>query len=254
MNIRMLGTGNGASPIKKKISKDFRRSGGVIIDERILFDAPSDIFGVADDLGFSDMFDKVQDIFISNSKSTRFSIEALERLSKNKRIRVFASDAVLALIPDSEKIERVELLPYLSIMLGDYKITPIPANHETDEPNETCLNFVISRDKTLFYAVDGGFLSIGAWKSISQMKIDAVILGCALELSEPSDKLLFNNNFDMARVVRDIMISSSVIPSGSKFVLSNIPSSKKRSVHAELTEAAGEQGMTVAYDGYFFLV
>lgn len=254
MNIRMLGTGCGVSAVKKKISKDHRRSGGVIIDEKILIDAPGDIFSVAGDLGFSDMFDNVRDIFISHSHQGHFSNEALLKLCKSKQIRVFASDAVLSLIPDDEKIEKVELIPYLSIMLGDYKITPLPSNHETCEPNEICLNFIISRDKTLFYTLDSGFINPGAWKFISELKLDAVILDCALELSSASDKLLYHNNFDMVKIIRDIMLSSKVASPITKFILSHIPSSKKRSIHAELSDAAKEIGATVAYDGYFFLV
>ena len=43
MNIRILGTGYGECKIKNRISKDFRKSGGVIIDDRILIDAPADL-------------------------------------------------------------------------------------------------------------------------------------------------------------------------------------------------------------------
>ena len=53
MKIRMLGTGYGECKIKKKSVMDYRRSGGVLIDDKILIDAPADIFAVAEDLGFS---------------------------------------------------------------------------------------------------------------------------------------------------------------------------------------------------------
>ena len=254
MKIRLLGTGHAPFSKKKSVSKDLRRSGGVIIDEKILLDAPADIFEVADELGFSDMFDNVRDIFISHSHAGHFSTDALLRLAKHKRIRVFASDSVLSLIPENEKIEKVELLPYISIMLGDYRITPLPANHETEINDEVCLNFLISRDKTLFYGLDGGFLNSGAWKFLSETKIDALILDCTLELSPATKDALFHNNFDMIKIIRSVMLSASVITPGTRVVLSHIPFSKKRSVHAELSEAAGDFGITVGYDGYFFLI
>ncbi len=251
MKIRMLGTGYGDPKVRKKTLKDFRRRGGVIVDERLLFDAPADIFDVADDLGFSDMFDHVTNIFITHSHAGHFSPEAIERLTRSKKRRVFATDTVLALLPDTENIEKVEILPYISIEIGSYKILPLPANHITENQDEIALNFVITSDKTLFYALDGGFINIGAEKFLREMKIDAIILDCALELKEPSSASLQHNNFDMAVIIRKILSGKDGDP---KLVLSHIPSDRKRSVHEELCAAAEPLSVTVAYDGYFWSI
>ena len=48
--------------------------------------------------------------------------------------------------------------------------------------------------------------------------------------------------------------SSSAANEKTRFILSHIPSPKKRSVHEELSERAREDGFTVAYDGYFLTV
>ena len=109
MKIRMLGTGFGECKVKKKSSKDYRRKGGVLIDEKILIDAPSDIFEVAEDLGFSDLFDKVSDVVISHSHPSHFSAEALLKLAGNGNIRVYATGKVLDLIPDLPSIEKIKL-------------------------------------------------------------------------------------------------------------------------------------------------
>ena len=95
MKIRMLGTGFGECKVKKKSSKDFRRRGGVLIDETILIDVPEDIFDVAEDLGFSDLFDKVSDVIISHSHTSHFSAETLVKLAKNGGVRVYATGKVL---------------------------------------------------------------------------------------------------------------------------------------------------------------
>ncbi len=251
MKIRMLGTGYGESKIKKKALRDFRRRGGVIIDERFLFDAPHDIFDVADDLGFADMFDDVKNIFITHSHEGHFSPEVIARLANTKTRRVFATDSVLSLIPDNEKIEKVEILPYITIEIGNYKILPLPANHETENPSEVALNFLISSDKTLFYALDGGFINNGAAKFLSASHIDAAILDCALELKEHSFASLSHNNLDMVKAIRKILSDKDGEP---RVVLSHIPSDKKRSVHEELSTIAEDIGMTVAYDGYFWSI
>ena len=98
MKIRFLGTGYGECKTKKKTSKDDRKSGGVLIDDKLLIDAPLDIFEVADELGLSDLLSNVSDVLISHSHPAHFSPEALARLSERKKINVYATRPVLSAI------------------------------------------------------------------------------------------------------------------------------------------------------------
>lgn len=253
MRIRMLGTGYGECKIKKKSVMDFRRRGGVLIDERILIDAPADIFEVADELGFGDMFAKVTDVIISHSHEGHFSLATLEALSKN-HIRVYATGKVLDLIPESDNIEKIKLSTSAPVEFDGYTLYSLPANHATDIKGEMCLNFIIASDKALLYALDGGGINFGAWKTVSQLKLDAVIAECALELSPTVYASTYHNNLSAAKALRDILVSGGICQEGVKFVLTHIPSSKKRSIHAELSTAARAEGMYVAYDGYYFSI
>jgi hypothetical protein len=254
MRVRMLGSGYGECKVRKKSVKDFRRKGGVLLDDRILIDAPSDIFDVAEELGFSDMFDGVSDVVISHSHDSHFSVEAILKLAGNRTIRVYATGKVLDLIPDNQNVEKIKLSTSAPTQIGEYILYSLPANHLTDIKGEMCLNFIISRDKTLLYALDGGGINFNAWKTISQLKIDAVITECALELSEASYASTYHNNIGAAKLLRDILISGSISDGGVKFVLTHIPSDRKRPIHDELSSAARSLGMSVAYDGYFFSV
>lgn len=254
MKIRMLGTGYGECKVRKKSVKDFRRRGGVLIDEKILIDAPADIFEVAEELGFSDMFDKVRDVIISHSHEGHFSPDAIIKLAANECVRVYATGKVLDLIPDSENIEKIKLSTSTPVMINDYTLYSLPANHATDIKGEMCLNFVISHDKTLLYALDGGGINFNSWKTVSQLKIDAVISECALELSETSYAATYHNNLLAAKVLRDILISGKISEENVKFILTHIPSDRKRPIHDELFSMAKSYGMYVAYDGYFFSV
>lgn len=254
MRVRMLGSGYGECKVRKKSVKDFRRKGGVLVDDRILIDAPSDIFDVAEELGFSDMFDGVSDVVISHSHDSHFSVETILKLAGNRAIRVYATGKVLELIPDNKNIERIKLSTSFPTQIGEYTLYSLPANHLTDIKGEMCLNFIISRDKTLLYALDGGGINFNAWKTISQLKIDAVITECALELSETSYASTYHNNIGAAKLLRDILISGGISDGGVKFVLTHIPSDRKRPIHDELSSAARGFGMSVAYDGYFFSV
>ena len=254
MKIRMLGTGFGECKVRKKSLKDFRRSGGVLVDEKILIDAPSDIFEVAEELGFSDMFDKVKYVIISHSHSAHFSVDALLKLAQNGSIRVYATGKVLDLIPDTPAIEKMKLSTSSPTEIDDYTLYSVQSNHSTDIKGEMCLNFVLSRDKTLLYAVDGGGISFSAWKTLSGLKIDASIFECALENSAATYALTYHNNASAIITLRDILISGGICEPTAKFVLTHIPSDRKRSVHDELASAVRPYGMSVAYDGYFFSV
>ena len=254
MKIRMLGTGYGECKVRKKSVKDFRRHGGVLIDEKILIDAPADIFDVAEELGFSDMFDNVRDVIISHSHSGHFSPDAIIKLASNKSLKVYATGKVLDLIPDSENIEKVKLSTSAPTMIDDYTLYSLQANHATDIKGEMCLNFVISRDKSVLYDLDGGGINFTAWKTLSQIKIDAVISECALELSETSYAATYHNNLSAVKALKDILVSGKMCEDNVKFILTHIPSDRKRSLHDELSSMARSYGMYVAYDGYFFSV
>ena len=252
MKVRILGSGYGVCKVKKRFSLDSRHRGGVIIDDRILIDAPSDIFEVASELGFSDMFAKVSEIFISHSHEGHFSLEAIETLAGMRRVRVFASGEVLALIPENDNIETVELFPFMPIEISGYTILPLPANHET-EGGEVCLNFLISKEKTLYYGLDGAGINLQVYKLLRGRCVDAFILDCALELKGYTKASMSHGNLLEAARLRDILVDSGICKSDAKFLLSHIPTDRRRSIHDELSEEAKKHGFTVAYDGYFMI-
>lgn len=254
MKIRMLGTGYGECKIKKRSLKDFRRSGGVLVDERILLDAPIDIFNLADELGLSDLFDSVRDVVISHSHPSHFSPEAIMRLASKREISLYATGKVLDLVPDMPNIRKVKLSTSLPIEIGDYTLYSLPANHTSDIKGEMCLNFVLRGDKLLLYALDGGGVNFAAWKTLAELKLDAVIIDCALETSATSFASTYHNNLEAVKTLKDILIAGKISEPGVKFVLTHIPSDRKRPIHDELSEAARKYGMSVAYDGYFFSV
>ncbi|MBQ7333799.1 MAG: hypothetical protein IJW38_05580 [Clostridia bacterium] len=190
MKLRMLGTGYGECKIKKFTSKDYRHRGGVLIDSEILLDAPSDIFDVADELGFSDMFDKLTVVFISHSHVGHFDADTVVKLARGKTLSVYADKEVLALIPDSENIIKNAAIPFHPIEHGSYRILPLPSNHKTENNQERALNYIISKDKNILYLLDGAFLHNDAYKVISELKFDAVIMDTALELMPPTPALM----------------------------------------------------------------
>jgi len=251
MKIRILGSGYGECKIKRFASKDFRHKGGVLIDSELLLDAPADIFEAADELGLSDLFESVTAVFISHSHKGHFDADAILKLARGKTLSVYADKEVLSLIPDAEEIIKCEAVPFREIDRGEYKILPLPSNHRTENKRERALNFIISRDKNLLYLLDGAFLNTDAYRLISELKLDAVILDTALEILPPSCELMRHGSYETAKLVRGILLSAGAAGERTRFILSHIPSPRKRSVHEELSALAASDGFTVAYDGYF---
>ncbi len=251
MKIRILGTGYGECKIKKFVSKDYRRKGGMIVDGKLLFDAPGDIFDTADELGFSDMFDSLAAVFISHSHPGHFSPEALIKLARRRILPVLADKEVLSLIPDCENIKKIAIAPYMPIDLGAYHVIPLPAAHKTANIKERCLNFLIVSDKKLLYLLDGSLINSDYFWLLRLLKPDCYILDCAKELMPPDESFLYHGGYESLSMTKKMLIGAKAADEKTRFVLSHIPTSKKRSIHEELSALAKEDGFITAYDGYF---
>ncbi len=251
MNIRMLGTGYGECKNKKRFSKEYRGRGGVLIDDTLLIDAPEDIFDTANNLGLDGIFNTVTDLLISHSHSGHFSPEAIARLSKKRKIRVHATRAVLLMIPESANIERREIEPFMTFSAGGHMVVALPTNHETAIPGESCLNFVVMREKALFYGLDGGFFSRRAFNVLKTIRLDGVILDGALEKDAPSEASLNHNDIDTVIRMKSILENAGVACERTKYIISHIPTDKKREIHAPLSQEISKYGIILAYDGYF---
>ena len=247
----MLGTGYGECKIKKKFSRDLRGRGGIVVDEKILFDAPSDIFDVAEGLGYSDIFSGISDVVISHSHPGHLSVEAVMRLASKKKIRVYASRAVLSTIPDVYEIEKIQLEPFAPLEIEDYRLIPLPSNHSTELDGEVCLNFILARDKAIFFALDGGGINYEAWQVLKEVRLDCVVAECALEYKDYCMANMFHQSKNSLEVMRKMFICSGTVSENTRFLLTHIPSDRKRSIHEELSALATELSMTVTYDGYF---
>ena len=254
MKIRFLGTGYGECKIKKKTSKDYRKSGGVIIDDKLLIDAPLDIFELADELGLSDLLSDITDIIISHSHKGHFSAEAITKLSEKKSITVYATRQVLSLITPSKNLTLYEISEFTKFSILDYDIITLPTNHKTEIQDEKCLNFLISGEKSLFYALDGGFINTDSFSVLKSFKIDAFIMETALDCAPSTESNLYHNDIYTNARIKDIFLSAKICHERTKFILSHIPSSKKRAIYDELSPIAKELGLSLSYDGYFLRI
>ena len=250
----MLGTGYGECKNKKKYSKEYRGRGGVLIDEELLIDAPADIFSVATELGFDKMFDTVTDVLISHSHAGHFSPDVVDELAKKKKVRIFASREVLSRLSYNPNIEKYEIGVFTQFNVGKYSVSALPSNHSTDIYTEECFNFLLIGEKNLFYALDGGFINKRAFHILKHVKLDAVILDGALDLENMGEESLYHNDIPTLNKIKCIFESAGISGERTRFIISHVPTDKKREVHTELSPIAAKYGMVLAYDGYFLRI
>ncbi len=252
IRLRFLGTGGlGARP-KNKLLRDYRRFSSLLIDDHIIIDPSEDIFEFEESFMLSGMTKAITDVFITHSHIDHFSVVAIERLSKEKRLRVYATEALKNELFTLENIEFIKIKPLSLIRIGKYSILPLPSNHITEIKDEITLNFLLeAEEKTIFYGLDGAMINPEAFRILKEVKLDTAILECALATSAYSSLSVNHNNFASVTVIKDIFLSSGVADENTKFILSHIPTSKKHSLHEELSAAAEGTPFKIAYDGYF---
>lgn len=252
MNLRFLGTGSlDTVRVRNKFSKDYRRFPTLLIDDRILIDPSADIFEFEESFMLSGLFDTVSDVFITHSHLDHFSITAIEALAAKRKINVYATECIIRELNCIDNVNFTVISPFMLVKIGNYSVIPLPSNHATENHDEIPLNFIIQADKTLFYALDGAFINPDAWRVLKELKIDVAVLDCDLDTQGYTAGCVNHNNLDMAEKIKQILLASSVANESTKFILSHIKSSKKRSIHEELSEAADSLGFRTAYDGYY---
>ncbi len=248
MKLRFIGTGKGECKIRKTLSKEYRRSCALLIDDCLLIDPTMGAFDFADQFGLDGLYSKVNDVLYTDSE--HISEEALLRLSRFRKIKVYAHSALRTLVPETQNIEFVPLSPLSFCTVGAYKVLALPTTHRTEIRQEVCHAYAISRDKSVFYTPNGALITPETSMVLEGIHLDGAIIGCAYGLGAPAISMQ-DNSFDMALILKDMLLSSGIMNGGAKIMLTNIPTDKKRTIHEQLCEAAEESGVGIAYDGYF---
>ena len=252
INIRFLGTGSlGSVRPKNKLSKEYRRFPTLLIDERIIIDPSEDIFELEESFMLSGLYKDVGEVLITHSHLDHFSITAIEKLASRGSICVYATEDICKALSGIPRVSFRVIHPFARFFVGKFEVIALPANHLTENPMEASLNFLIRAEKTLFYGLDGSFINPSAFEILKEVKLDLCILECALGISSASASLVYHNNLDTVRLTKEVLISAKCADESTKFVISHIPTVKRRNMHEELTEAIGDEPIRIAYDGYY---
>lgn len=232
--------------------KNIRTRSQSMINEDMLIDFPADSY--AHFLNNKIEADKIKYLLLTHAHSDHFYTEDLmlrgSYYAHNMRtpeLEVICSEGTyekLGVKPYSVNITIIK--PYETIERDGYKITAIPALHNSvKEP----VFYVIEGDKTILYAHDTGYFSEEIFEFIESrgFKFDLVSLDCTnvdLPVSENEGHMGFVNIPSLMKKLKDI---GAVSDSTKGYV--NHFSHNGNPLHEHLCERAGEYGLSVAYDG-----
>lgn len=225
----------------------------MLIDDKIIIDPSEDIFELEESFMLSGLCDGVKDVIITHSHLGHFSACAIEHLAKkNSGLRVYAGAELRQELSEISGIEPISIYPFGIFKLCDYEVIPLPSNHVTEKVAEIPFNFLFRKEKTFFYGLDGGFINPSAWRVLRQAKPELLIIDCALGNLPTAEGCIYHNNLDSALKLRELLISCQSASESTRFILSHLPSEKRRELHEELTALVVDYpSVRIAYDGYY---
>lgn len=163
----------------------------------------------------------------------------------NKKVKNCLSQIVGAYEDEHMGIKYRELVPYVPVFCGKYKVTPLRANHS---PHEEALVYLIEEGgKTLLYLHDTGMPYDDVYEYLinNHIKADFVSYDCTYVALPSGGGHL---GLDSCQILRDKFLAMGVIDEHTVNCINHFSHNGKL-IHDELAPVAEELGFLTAYDG-----
>lgn len=136
------------------------------------------------------------------------------------------------------------LLPFEAFDMGEYRVTPLPANHDR---REDCFIYAIEHEgKTLLYGHDSAMFGEETWQGLKAFSFDCVVLDCTMveRINVFKEHMGFPDNIKIReRMLREGMAREDTLFVATHFVHTFNP------IHERITPIFREHGFVAAYDG-----
>lgn len=241
--------------------KNIRTRSQALVNDDLLIDLPADTYAHFLQNGIRG--DRIAYLILTHSHSDHFYPKELHMHGSwyahdmtEKQIRLLATDAVYrtaeSMIGNWEKEIResyvlCEGVPFETVTLGKYRITPLPARHA---PAEKAVFYIIEEDgKRLLYAHDTGYFFEEVFDYIKAegIRFDAATFDCTnvnLPIPDTGSHMGFPN---IARVLERLR-ELGAVDGGTKLFVNHF-SHNGNPMQDYLEECAKPLGCEVAYDG-----
>jgi phosphoribosyl 1,2-cyclic phosphate phosphodiesterase len=269
MQIRLLGTSaaegwpglfcecDACRNARRLGGKNLRSRASALIDENLKIDLPPDTLHHVLS-GFLDMT-KVEHLLFTHVHDDHFAVRELQYSSWmfvpqpiTRILNVYGPVDAIVRMREELELNTLPLAvhclaPWEMAEAGDYEITPILAQHDSER---VCLNYLISKGgNTLLYATDTGWWDEATWSFLATRKVDAVVIECTKGLNPNGYKA----HLSVPEVikVRKRLLTDGVIAEDVRFVTTH-HSHLSGLLHEELEAHLNPHGIEVGFDGFEF--
>ena len=252
MKITFLGTGAADWKIEQRVEGEFfRRLSSALIDDDLLIDPGPHIFDFCEKNNCEGLFDNVTDIIVTHSHGDHFNAETVRRLCEKKPRRIFCNERTAERIPEEFK-ECVTVVEFKNeYAAGEYKITPLNANHSVNAGGEKALMYVIEgKGKGIFYGCDTAWIPYESWAVMKTKKFDCMVFEVTLGDVVGDSRIFEHNNIPMTQIMVQTVRTSKILNKNAILCATHF-SRYTHEDHGKLAARLGEFGMIASYDGYY---
>jgi len=246
MELLFLGTGAANWQESDRVLPGFRRKSSVLADGELLIDAGPDIFRSAEELLPDRGLDGVKNILQTHAHGDHLSRESLVRLCALRARRIWGDGGVLCAAGEIENLEKIPLEPYRAAEIGGFGVTPVEANHPAN-PGERPYHYIVEKEgKRLFYGCDGAWLLYPAWRAISGLSFDLIVLDGTVGEARGDYRNFEHNSLPMVRLLAETFRERGVLKPGGTVMISHLA----KDLHDEKNiSKLPEEGIFPACDG-----
>ena len=235
--------------------KNIRTRSQAIINDDLLIDLPADTYHhfLENDIEG----DKIKHLLVSHSHQDHFYYDELKMrhvpFSHNMSadiLELYCGQGVYSKVMEKGVPENVSLTllkPFVSVAIGDYTVTPLPARHYKGD--DALIYLISDGKKNLLYAHDTGYFfdEVIAYLKDNQIKLDMISFDCTnidIPIPDSGSHMGLENIERLANILSD---NGNITPFTIKFI--NHFSHNANPTHHVLEKRVENMGLNVSYDG-----
>lgn len=266
MRIKYLGTGAAegwpavfchCEPCKEARrlgGRNIRRRSSALLDGKLLFDLPPDIFGQSLLLGVD--LTGIREFLITHAHEDHFYPNELTNVAEpfahipgGVTLRLHGSSTVIGIAEAAvaenspgSRLQLVEAKAFQPFDADGYTVTPLPANHGA---GVSFIYLVRQGEKALLYAHDTGWPHAEVWDFLKDVRLSLVSMdGTCLEAAHYDSHMTLDENIAM----KQKLITMGCADGSTVFVSSHF-SHNGLLLHHEIEQRLAPHGILTAYDG-----
>lgn len=240
--------------VRKIGGKDIRTRSQALIDDTLLIDFPADTYMhvLRDGLKLH----KIHHCIITHAHPDHFYPEdfvmrnpGFATLKDYTPFRIYATNEVISNLKnrgnlDAQRIILNEITPFKSFNAGEYNITPLDANHGTENP---IIYLIEKNGKTVLYANDTGYFPDSTWNWLEKNKphIDFAEFDCCYGLTSHYENHM---GFDAVCDVKNRLINIGLTDDKTIYCINHFSHNVNPS-YDELENHVKKYGFTTTFDG-----